>query len=93
VCLKVKYQLGWQELEQENPDVVDIDVTKASLCHPLCQCIHCGLYQQVDDTTTTAITTTATTATATAATTTTTVNQSINQSIYVAQRHRVSIVL
>jgi len=44
---KVKYQLGWLELELEHPDIADIDVTKAQLCHPLCQCSHCELYQQV----------------------------------------------
>ena len=53
VHVKVKYQLGWQELEQENPDMVDIDVTSTTLCHPLCQCSHCALYQQVTTTTTT----------------------------------------
>ena len=43
----MKYQLGWLELELEHPDIADIDVTKAQLCHPLCQCSHCQLYQQV----------------------------------------------
>ena len=45
--MKVKYHLGWLELEQDNPDMTDIDVTTASLCHPLCQCNSCGFYQQV----------------------------------------------
>ena len=51
VCVQVKYHLGWLELELDHPDIVDIDITVARLCHPLCQCTHCQLYQQVLHTT------------------------------------------
>jgi len=48
MCVQVKYQLGWLELELDNSaDVQDIDITTTTLCHPLCQCARCYLYQQV----------------------------------------------
>jgi len=43
----VKFHLGWLNLETEYPEVADIDVTKMSVCHPLCGCEKCFLVLKV----------------------------------------------
>lgn len=43
----VKHHLDWSDYEVDYPEVRDLDITKMSLCHPLCQCDRCYHYQRL----------------------------------------------